>query len=102
MQEAHTLLSAAALALAHQRLPWPLLVPVQDALRDGYQGVAVGPGGVAVRLESDSLHTSRLPTRLLQVGCRLSALEGLLACCGKERALCRQDSWESLQRMCRA
>ena len=145
-QEAHTLLSAGTLALAHQRLGWPLLVPVQvrlqercilfvvyiqpgeaqaegplsasglsstrtwelgraeavlgrkgqrreliddhltvstmyslccthyapqsvqDAVRDAYQGVAVGPGGAALRFESDSLHASRLPTQLLQVG----------------------------------
>lgn len=38
-EEAHTLLSAAAAALSHLKLPWPVCIPVHDALRDAFRGV---------------------------------------------------------------
>lgn len=89
-QEAHTLLSAASPALGHQQLSWPLVVPVQDAVRDAYQGVAVGPGGAAVHLESDSTHTSRLPLGLLQVDSQLGLFASRLdPACPASAALCR-------------
>ena len=38
--EAHTLLSAGAAALSHLKLPWPVYIPVHDALRDAFRGFA--------------------------------------------------------------
>jgi hypothetical protein len=38
-EEAHTLLSAGAAALSHLKLPWPVYIPVHDALRDAYRGI---------------------------------------------------------------
>lgn len=76
-EEATTLLSAASCALADSRLPWPLLMPVHDALRDAYWGcaAAVLPGQGAVRLRTDSVHISSLPPGMLtlQVSSGLSA-----------------------------
>ena len=85
-QEAHTLLSAAAVALSHARITWPLLVPVHDAVRDAYQGVAVGPGGCTLRLDTDSLHSSRLPDGLLQPREQLLLLARQLAGAGAPSA----------------
>lgn len=65
MQEASTLLSAGAIAGSNAACPLPLFVPVQDALRDGALGV--DPGGAA-HYESDSLHTSALPSALFYPG----------------------------------
>jgi hypothetical protein len=70
-QEAHTLLSAGLCALSHLRLPWPLLVPVHDALRDSYRGAAVGPGGGVARFDSDSIHTATLPDAFTRVPSQL-------------------------------
>lgn len=39
-EEAHTLLSAGAAALSHLKLPWPVCIPVHDALRDAFRGFA--------------------------------------------------------------
>ncbi|KAL4859894.1 26S proteasome non-ATPase regulatory subunit 13 A [Chlorella vulgaris] len=68
--EASTLLSAAAVALSHAHISWPMLLPVHDAVRDSYRGVAVGPsaeGAATFQLETDSLHSNRLPPELLQL-----------------------------------
>lgn len=65
LQEVHTLLSAAAVALSHVRVTWPLLVPVHDAVRDGYRGVSVSACGATLHFDSDSLHSSRLRPGLL-------------------------------------
>ena len=46
--------------MSHLQLSWPLCVPVHDALRDAFRGLAVLPGGAVVRLESDSVHSSSL------------------------------------------
>ncbi|KAL6784073.1 hypothetical protein ACKKBG_A04685 [Auxenochlorella protothecoides x Auxenochlorella symbiontica] len=64
-EEASTLLSAGAIAGSNAACPLPLFVPVQDALRDGALGV--DPGGAA-HYESDSLHTSALPSALFYPG----------------------------------
>ncbi len=48
-------------------MPWPVLLPVHDALRDAYWGAAVVPGLGAVRLAADSVHISGLPAPLLQL-----------------------------------
>ena len=40
MSEASTLMSAGGLAVAGSGVVWPLLLPVHDALRDAYMGVA--------------------------------------------------------------
>ncbi|KAL4425754.1 hypothetical protein ABPG75_009770 [Micractinium tetrahymenae] len=67
-EEVHTLLSAAAVALSHTRITWPLLVPVHDAVRDGYRGVAVAAasaGGATLLFDTDSLHSNRLQPGLL-------------------------------------
>lgn len=47
-----------------------MLLPVHDAVRDSYRGVAVGPsaeGAATFQLETDSLHSNRLPPELLQL-----------------------------------
>ena len=48
------------------RVPWPAFVPVHDALRDAYDGVAVTDEGT-VRFSTDSIHSSYLPMRLTKV-----------------------------------
>ena len=65
--EAATLVSALALALAACGAPWPAFVPVHDALRDAWRGVAAPPDGTAVFFDCDSLHSGAPPPRLLQV-----------------------------------
>ena len=45
--------------------PWPALVPVHDPLRDAYWGVGAA-GGASVHLDSDSVHVSQPPDRLMQ------------------------------------
>lgn len=78
------------MALSHAGCPWPLLLPVHDAVRDGYRGVAVvqpaaGAGeaaqvaGRTVKFETDSLHSSRLPEGILR-------LDQLLRLFGKQLA----------------
>jgi hypothetical protein len=82
LQEAHTLLSAAAVALSHARISWPLLIPVHDAVRDGHRGVAVGPlsaGAATFRLDADSLHSSRLAPGLLRLDRQLELFARQLA-----------------------
>lgn len=66
----HTLLSAAAVALSHAHITWPLLLPVHDAVRDSYRGVAVAPldlGASTFHFDTDSLHSSRLQPQLLRL-----------------------------------
>lgn len=48
--EASTLLSALRCALDTCGLPWPVLLPVHDALRDAYWGAASVPASVAATL----------------------------------------------------
>lgn len=74
-EEARTLLSAGAAALAHLHLAWTLLVPVHDALRDAARGLAMAPlpSAVVVRLDSDSLHGRSLPGTLCTLGGQLAA-----------------------------
>lgn len=43
--EAATLLAASALAAGAAGVAWPLFVPVHDALRDAYHGMAQVGGG---------------------------------------------------------
>lgn len=53
VNEAAALVSAAALAVAGTGVTWPVLLPVHDALRDAYTGVALVRGcsvGVGLRL----------------------------------------------------
>ena len=64
--EAATLVSALDLALAACGAPWPAFVPVHDALRDAWRGVAA-PAGTAAFFDCDSLHSGAPPPRLLQV-----------------------------------
>lgn len=59
-EEAQTLLSAGIAALSHLRLPYPIFIPVHDALRDAARGAALLPDGRVVHLESDSVHSSSL------------------------------------------
>jgi hypothetical protein len=47
VNEAAALVSAAALAVAGTGVTWPVLLPVHDALRDAYTGVALVRAGVA-------------------------------------------------------
>lgn len=89
VQEAHTLLSAAAVALSHARTPWPLLLPVQDGVRDAYRGVAVTPaaGGEATfKFDSDSLHSSRLAPGLLRLDSQLLLFARHLSAAGAPAA----------------
>lgn len=95
-QEEHTLLSATAVALSHAGCPWPLLLPVHDAVRDGYRGVAVvqpataaqgwAAAGQTVKFETDSLHSSRLPKGLLQLDQLLLLFAKQLAAAGAPAA----------------
>ena len=73
--EASTLLAAITAALDSMDLPWPVLLPVHDALRDAYWGAAALPGR-SVRLQADSIHISSMPEALLtlQVGDHASTL----------------------------
>lgn len=78
-EEAHTLMSAGAAAISHLRLPWPLFIPVHDALRDAYRGVAMAqPHGSVVRLESDSTHGRSYPQELTQLSGQLTAFASRL------------------------
>ena len=87
LQEAHTLLSAAAVALSHARIAWPLLLPVHDAVRDAYWGVAAGSGGGStLRLDTDSLHSSRPPQEPLQLDRQLLLFSRQLAAAGAPAA----------------
>ena len=88
-QEVHTLLSAAAVALSHARITWPLLLPVHDAVRDSYRGVAIAPcelGAATVQFNADSLSSSRLPPRLLQLEGQLLLFAQQLAAGGAPAA----------------
>ena len=67
--EASTLLAAMTMALDSMRLPWPVLLPVHDALRDSYWGAAALPGRT-VRLQADSVHTSSVPGALVTLQVR--------------------------------
>ena len=72
-EEIQTLLSAAAAALTHLRLPWILFLPVHDALRDAYEGICLKqnsylkPKNIScipcdlIRFEADSIHGRALP-----------------------------------------
>ena len=66
IQEASTLLSALTVALSNCQAPWPAFVPVQDAHRDAYRGVALSTHGL-MHYDVDCVHLSRLPAQLLQV-----------------------------------
>lgn len=57
--------------------PWPALVPVHDPLRDSYWGVGAA-GGASVHLDSDSVHISQLPARLMQARSLSTASANLL------------------------
>lgn len=55
------------MALSNCQAPWPAFVPVHDALRDAYWGVAA-VGRSSVFFNTDSIHTSSaLPQGLLEV-----------------------------------
>eukprot|EP00878_Enallax_costatus_P025837 GHUV01027674.1.p1 GENE.GHUV01027674.1~~GHUV01027674.1.p1 ORF type:complete len:367 (+),score=92.01 GHUV01027674.1:605-1705(+) len=57
---------------------WPLLLPVHDALRDAYCGVAQ-VGGSSVYFISDSIHVSRLPRHLTTPHQQISVFADQLA-----------------------
>ena len=65
MQEAKLLVSALACALASCRSEWPVFLPVHDALRDAYWGIATS-GIATLHFETDSVHISSLPRHLLE------------------------------------
>lgn len=67
MQEAHVLLSAAAVAGASSGFPLPCFVAVHDGLRDAFWGVGAAPGASSRHFESDSVHISNPPAGLLVV-----------------------------------
>ena len=96
MQEASTLQSALCAALSSIGCPWPAVVPVHDPLRDACWGVAVTCSGTTAFLDSDSVHISNLPEKLLHVSgaapfvacthdAELWTLLGTLACFEAER-----------------
>ena len=96
LQEAGTLQSALCAALSSTSCPWPAVIPVHDPLRDACWGVAVTRSGTTAFLDSDSIHISNLPEKLLQVShtppslCSLKALNSqkslacLLASCSRK------------------
>ena len=67
MQEGSTLQSALCAALSSLGCPWPAVIPVHDPLRDACWGVAVTCSGTTAFLDSDSIHISNLPEKLLHV-----------------------------------
>lgn len=95
----HTLLSAAAVALSHARITWPLLVPVHDAVRDGYRGVAVAAGGTTLHFDTDSTHTSRLRPGLLSLPQQLLLFARQLGAAGAPAAAaaCRAATGTELE-----
>lgn len=102
LQEVHTLLSAAAVALSHARTTWPLLIPVHDAVRDGYRGVAVAAasaGGATLHFDTDSLHTSRLRPGLLSLSQQLLLFARQLGAAGAPAAAaaCRAATGAELE-----
>lgn len=64
--EAATLKSALSLALSSCGAPWPAFVPVHDALRNAWHGVAA-LAAASVFFDSDSVHTGTPPPQLMQV-----------------------------------
>lgn len=70
-EEAQTLLSAGAAALSHLHLSWPLFIPVHDALRDAYRGVALQVNGSIVKFDSESVHSSSLVDGLSNTSAQL-------------------------------
>ncbi len=66
-QEGSTLQSALCTALSSAGCPWPAVIPVHDPLRDACWGAAVTCTGVTAFLDSDSVHLSNLPDKLLRV-----------------------------------
>lgn len=94
------------MALSHARICWPLLLPVHDAVRDGYHGVAVvAPGGAGrrggatLKLDTDSLHSSRLPQGLLRLDQQLLLFAKQLAAAGAPdaAAACRAAAGAELE-----
>ena len=67
MQEGSTLQSALCAALSSIGCPWPAIIPMHDPLRDACWGVAVTCSGTSAFLDSDSIHISNLPEKLLHV-----------------------------------
>ncbi len=67
MQEGSTLQSALCAALSSIWCPWPAIIPMHDPLRDACWGVAVTCSGTSAFLDSDSIHISDLPEKLLHV-----------------------------------
>lgn len=59
-------MSALSLALSSCGAPWPAFVPVHDALRNAWHGVAA-LAAASVFFDSDSVHTGTPPTQLMQV-----------------------------------
>lgn len=66
-QEGSTLQSALCAALSSTGCPWPAVIPVHDPLRDACWGVAVTCTAATAFLDSDSVHLSNLPDKLLRV-----------------------------------
>ena len=69
VQEGSTLQSALCTALSSTGCPWPAVLPVHDPLRDACWGAAVTASGTTAFFDSDSVHTSIMPEKLLQVRC---------------------------------
>ncbi|KAK9830325.1 hypothetical protein WJX72_011020 [[Myrmecia] bisecta] len=77
-QEASSLLSALAVALSSTQVSWPAFLPVHDPYRDACWGIAVcGPS--STHFNSDSVRTSTLPERLLEVDGQLTLFSQQLA-----------------------
>ena len=65
-QEASSVRSAVATALAASGASWPAFMPVHDPTRDAWQGVSASSGVTRLH-ETDSIRLSRPPPRLCQV-----------------------------------
>ncbi|KAK9816392.1 hypothetical protein WJX74_004148 [Apatococcus lobatus] len=71
-EEASSMRSALATAMAAANAPWPAFIPVHEPSRDAWQGITAC-NGVTCLLETDSVRLSRLPVRLCQVSGQLQA-----------------------------
>ena len=66
VQEASSVRSALATALAASGASWPAFMPVHDPTRDAWRGITARPGLTCLH-DTDSVRIRRLPQRLCQV-----------------------------------
>ena len=89
-QEANTLLSAASVALSEFLRPLAILIPIQNAFRDAYKGVAVVDGR-SVFFDIDSSHLIQQSDHLRSVAGQLQVLAKQIECYSPKGARLCED-----------